>query len=155
MIRTNSQPVIEQKLAARTPCLAQANAYIRYISDRHIADIQTLLKMQQVQPIGQNRMQPAKNNLNLQVLDKGMADQWMQAIAQAKGNPQQIQPLSIYSTLGPFQETQRICRDLMNSTATRSDRILAAVRTQMAKYKANKHQMSVLDGIQICHGVFL
>lgn len=132
------------------PKLGQALSFIRDVTQQHTNEIKSLIKSD----VSTETKKPALKDLDIKQLDKAIAQQFKLDIEHLKGS-QQCPPMGIYSALGPFDQIFRICRDLRVAQATRQDRLLKAVRTQVAKAKANSKDISNIPGLSIIKGTYL
>lgn len=150
MERFKKQYVVQQSQLQSFPILRDALQFIRSITQKHTQQLQPIIKIDS----STQATTPAFQDIDLQTLDKETAKQYKIDIEKLKAS-QQWQPITAYSTLGPFDETLRICRDIRNSQATRQDKLLKAIRSQAAKAKANKSDLSDVLGISVMKGVYL
>lgn len=124
---------------------------LRYATQATTSSLQPILK--DLQLSGTLSQQPSKGQLDRDIIEQ-MHKIWKDSVS---NNPGVLGNMSMdkYSKLGPFQEILRIYRDLKNSTATRQDRLLAALREQAVKAWENTQQMSSIQGKPVMHGVFI
>lgn len=130
--------------------LGDALAFVRHITEKHIQQLQKLIAV----PTATETKAPALQDLDLNLLDKAIAQQYKKDVETLKGS-ESWYAISVYSALGPFQQIFRICRDIRASQASREDRLLKALRSQTAKAKANTKDISSIQGMPIMKGAYI
>ena len=150
MERFKKQYGVQQSQLQSFPILRDALQFVRSITQKHTQQLAPVIKIDS----STESTTPAFQDLDQETLDKETAKQYKIDIQKLKAS-QQWQPITAYSALGPFDETFRICRDIRNSQATRQDKLLKAIRAQVAKAKANKFDLSNIDGVSVMKGAYI
>lgn len=150
MERFKKQYVGQKSQLQSFPILKDALQFIRSITQKHAQELQSIINIDS----NTESTTPAFQDLDPKLLDRKTAKQYKIDIQKLKSS-QQWQPITAYSALGPFDQTFRICRDIRNSQATRQDKLLKAIRSQAAKAKANKADLSNVQGISVMKGAYI
>lgn len=150
MERFKKQYVGQKSQLQSFPILRDALQFIRSITQKHTKELQPIISIDS----STESTTPAFQDLDQEMLDRKTAKQYKIDIQKLKAS-QQWQPITAYSALGPFDQTFRICRDIRNSQATRQDKLLKAIRAQAAKAKANKADLSNVQGISVMKGAYI
>lgn len=150
MERFKRQYVGQKSQLQSFPILKDALQFIRSITQKHAQELQSIINIDS----STESTTPAFQDLDPKILDRKTAKQYKIDIQKLK-SLQQWQPITAYSALGPFDQTFRICRDIRNSQATRQDKLLKAIRSQAAKAKANKADLSNVQGIAVMKGAYI
>lgn len=150
MERFKKQYVGQKSQLQSFPILRDALQFIRSITQKHTKELQPIISIDS----STESTTPAFQDLDPKILDRKTAKQYKIDIQKLKAS-QQWQPITAYSALGPFDQTFRICRDIRNSQATRQDKLLKAIRAQAAKAKANKADLSNVQGISVMKGAYI
>lgn len=150
MERFKKQYVGQKSQLQSFPILRDALQFIRSITQKHTQELQPIISIDS----STESTTPAFQDLDPELLDRKTAKQYKIDIQKLKAS-QQWQPITAYSALGPFDQTFRICRDIRNSQATRQDKLLKAIRAQAAKAKANKADLSNVQGISVMKGAYI
>ncbi len=150
MERFKKQYVGQNSQLQSFPILRDALQFIRSITQKHTQELQPIINIDS----STESTTPAFQDLDPELLDRKTAKQYKIDIQKLKSS-QQWQPITAYSALGPFDQTFRICRDIRNSQATRQDKLLKAIRSQAAKAKANKADLSNVQGISVMKGAYI
>lgn len=150
MERFKKQYVGQNSQLQSFPILRDALQFIRSITQKHTQELQPIINIDS----STESTTPALYDLDQELLDRKTAKQYKIDIQKLKSS-QQWQPVTAYSALGPFDQTFRICRDIRNSQATRQDKLLKAIRSQAAKAKANKTDLSNVQGISVMKGAYI
>lgn len=150
MERFKKQYVGQNSQLQSFPILRDALQFIRSITQKHTQELQPIINIDS----STESTTPALYDLDPELLDRKTAKQYKIDIQKLKSS-QQWQPVTAYSALGPFDQTFRICRDIRNSQATRQDKLLKAIRSQAAKAKANKADLSNVQGISVMKGAYI
>ena len=135
----------------REATLGGALGLLRYATQATTVSLSPLLKLQQTYET--LAWQPSQQQLDKDVVQQ-VHKSWKDRVSNDPGVLGNI-AADKYSKLGPFQQILRVYRDLKNSTATRQDRILAALRQQAVKSWQNTQQISSISGLPVMHGVFI
>lgn len=150
MERFKKQYVGQKSQLQSFPILKDALQFVRSITQKHAQELQSIINIDS----NTESTTPAFQDLDPKLLDRKTAKQYKIDIQKLKSS-QQWQPITAYSALGPFDQTFRICRDIRNSQATRQDKLLKAIRSQAAKAKANKADLSNVQGISVMKGAYI
>lgn len=150
MERFKKQYVGQKSQLQSFPILKDALQFVRSITQKHAQELQSIINIDS----NTESTTPAFQDLDQKLLDRKTAKQYKIDIQKLKSS-QQWQPITAYSALGPFDQTFRICRDIRNSQATRQDKLLKAIRSQAAKAKANKADLSNVQGISVMKGAYI
>ena len=150
MERFKKQYVGQKSQLQSFPILRDALQFIRSITQKHTQELQPIISIDS----STESTTPAFQDLDPELLDRKTAKQYKIDIQKLKAS-QQWQPITAYSGLGAFDQTFRMWRDMRNSQATRQDKLLKAIRSQAAKAKANKADLSNVQGISVMKGAYI
>lgn len=148
--RYKKDQFVDKDSASADVTQARALSLLRYATQITTASLSSILRQLQLSADAQK---PTQGQLDKDIIQQ-VHKLWKDTVS---NNPGILGDIAAdkYSKIGPFQEILRIYRDIKNSTATRQDRILAALREQSVKAWQNTQEMSSVQGLPIMYGVFV